>query len=55
MLMLAQVNAFHSSHYQTLNKLSTVHRKQVEYDDSLLKWIEALVALIQKSIYGEFL
>ncbi len=39
MLMLGQVNALHSSHYQTLIKLFTVHRKLVEYDDSLLRQI----------------
>ncbi len=39
MLMLAEVNAFRSKHHQTLMKLSTLHRKQVEYDDSLLRWI----------------
>ncbi len=37
MLTLAQVHAFHSSRCQTLIKHSTVHRKQVEYDDSLLR------------------
>ncbi len=39
MLMLAQVNAFHSRHHQTLIKHSTVHRRQVEYEDSPLRWI----------------
>ncbi len=43
MLVLAQVNAFRSSHYQTLIKHSTVHRKQVEYDDSLLWQIQVFV------------
>ncbi len=38
-LMLVQVNAIHSSHYQTPIKRSTVHPKQVEYDNSLLRWI----------------
>ncbi len=38
-LTLAQVNAFCSSHYQTLIKHSAVHRKQVEHDDCLLRWI----------------
>ncbi len=32
-----------SSHYQTLIKLSTVHQKQVKYDDSLLRQIQAFV------------
>ncbi len=35
MLMLVQVNAFHSSHNQTLIEHSLVHRKKVEYGDSL--------------------
>ncbi len=39
MLMLVQVNAFHNSHYQTVIKRSTVHPKQVEYDNSLLRQI----------------
>ncbi len=41
MLMLAQVNAFCSSHDQSLIEQSTVHPKQVEYDDSLLRqrWV----------------
>ncbi len=33
MLTLAQVNAFRSSHYQTLIKHSAVQPQQVEYDD----------------------
>ncbi len=40
MLMLVQ---FHSSHDQTLIKHSTVHPKQVEYEDSLLRHIQVLV------------
>ncbi len=35
----ANANANASSHYQTPIKLSTVHQKQVEYDDSLLRQI----------------
>ncbi len=41
MLMLAQISAFCSSHYQTLTKRSTVHQQQVEYDHSQLRWIWA--------------
>ncbi len=44
MLMLAQVNVFSDSHYQTLIKHSTVHPKQVEYDDNLLRRIWVCVA-----------
>ncbi len=39
MLMPTQVNAFSSSHYQPPIKQSTALRKQVEYDDGLLKLI----------------
>ncbi len=45
MLMLAQVNTFLNSHYQTLIKYSTVHPKQVKYDDSLRRQIQVFVAL----------
>ncbi len=34
MLLLPQVNAFHSNHHQTLFKHSTVNQKQDKYDDS---------------------
>ncbi len=43
MLMLAQVNGFLNSHCQTLLKHSTVHPKQVEYDDSLWRWFQMIV------------
>ncbi len=40
MLMLAQVNVFQNSQCQTPLRHFTVHPKQVEYDDSLLRWIQ---------------
>ncbi len=39
MLMLGQVNAVCNSHYQIPIKQSTMHPKQVLYDDSLLRQI----------------
>ncbi len=44
MLMQAEVNALCSGHYQTLIKHCKVHPKQAEYDDSLLRQIQVLVA-----------
>ncbi len=43
MLALAQINAFHNSHYKTWIKHSTVHLKQVEDDNSLLRQIQVFV------------
>ncbi len=44
MLMLAQVSAVYSTHWQTPIKHSTVHRNQVDYDTSLLRWIQVFIA-----------
>ncbi len=52
MLMLAKVNTFLSSHYQTQIKRSTVRPEQVEYDSSLLRQIQVFVAWFQKSNFG---
>ncbi len=46
MLMLAQVNAFRNSHKQTLIKLSTVHPKQVKYDDKSIEATSGLHRII---------
>ncbi len=44
MLMLAQINCIRSVLYQPLLKHSTVHPKQVEYDDNVLRQIGVFVA-----------
>ncbi len=43
MLILAHFNGFRNSHYESLIKHSTVHQKQVEYDDRLLRRIRMFV------------
>ncbi len=43
MLMLAQVKEPNSSRYQTPIKQSTVHPKQVDCDDSLLRWTQVFL------------
>ncbi len=41
--MLVQVNGSSNILYQTLNKHSTVHPKQVEYDESRLRLIYVFI------------
>ncbi len=55
MLMLVQVSAFCCSHYQTLIKHSTVHRKQVEYDDICWGEFECLWHNFRSQTMAEFL
>ncbi len=54
MLLLPQVNAFRSSHYQTPINHSALHPKQVEYEDSIEAYLSVPSIISEVKLWLNF-